>query len=86
MTKSNIVKNLKVKIAEMSFEDALKRLEEIVETLSSDKINLEEMINLYQEGDILKQHCAKRLEEAKMKIEVITSKAGEDLTSDNKVV
>jgi exodeoxyribonuclease VII small subunit len=74
MTKSNIAKNLKAKISEMSFEEALLRLEKIVEILSSDKINLEEMINLYQEGDILKQHCAKRLEEAKMKIEIITNK------------
>jgi exodeoxyribonuclease VII small subunit len=81
MTKSSIansantIKALKTKITEMSFEEALARLEKIVETLSSDKINLEEMINLYQEGDILKQHCAKRLEEAKMKIEIITNKA-----------
>jgi exodeoxyribonuclease VII small subunit len=78
MTKSslaNTTKNLKAKITEMSFEQALARLEKIVETLSLDKINLEEMINLYQEGDILKQHCAKRLEEAKMKIEIITNKA-----------
>jgi exodeoxyribonuclease VII small subunit len=71
MTKSNIAKNIKAKISEMKFEEALARLEEIVEILSSEKINLEDMINLYQEGDILKQHCSKRLEEAKMKIEVI---------------
>ena len=80
MTKSNIPKALKAKIAEMNFEDALARLEKIVETLSSDKINLEEMIDLYQEGDILKQHCAKRLEEAKMKIEIITNKTEPDNT------
>ncbi len=78
MTKSNIAKNLKAKISEMSFEEALARLEKIVEILSSDQINLEEMINLYQEGDILKQYCAKRLEEAKMKIEIITNNTGVD--------
>jgi exodeoxyribonuclease VII small subunit len=86
MTKSNTAKTLKAKITEMSFEEALARLEKIVEILSSDKINLEEMINLYQEGDILKQHCAKRLEEAKMKIEIITNKvdAGNKEVDDKK--
>ena len=69
MSKSN--KNLEVKIAKMSFEDAIVRLEEIVEILSSEKINLDQMIELYEEGDALKKHCAARLGEAKMKIEVI---------------
>jgi exodeoxyribonuclease VII small subunit len=47
------------------------RLEEIVETLSSQKINLDSMIELHEEGTALKEHCTKRLEEAKMKIETI---------------
>ena len=62
---------LEKKIAKMSFEDAMTRLEEIVETLSSQKINLDSMIELHEEGTALKEHCAKRLEEAKMKIETI---------------
>ncbi len=50
------------------------RLEEIVEILSSQKINLDSMIDLHEEGSALKEHCAKRLEEAKMKIEVVGKK------------
>jgi exodeoxyribonuclease VII small subunit len=50
------------------------RLEEIVEILSSQKISLDSMIDLYEEGDALRQHCAKRLEEAKMKIETVFKK------------
>jgi exodeoxyribonuclease VII small subunit len=65
------LKPLEKKIAKMSFEDAMTRLEEIVETLSSQKINLDSMIELHEEGTALKEHCAKRLEEAKMKIETI---------------
>ena len=60
------------KISKLNFEEALTRLEEIVEKLSSDKINLDSMVELYEEGILLKEHCAKRLEEAKMKIEIIT--------------
>ena len=58
----------------MSFEEALARLEEIVETLSSQKINLDSMIDLHEEGSALKEHCAKRLDEAKMKIELVSKK------------
>lgn len=64
-------KNLEAKISKMPFEAALARLEEIVEILAAEKINLDQMIELYEEGDALKKHCAARLEEAKMKIEVI---------------
>lgn len=67
-------KNFEKKIAKMSFEEALARLEEIVETLSSQKINLNSMIELHEEGALLKEFCTKRLEEAKMKIEVIAKK------------
>jgi exodeoxyribonuclease VII small subunit len=68
-------KNLEKKIAKMSFEEAMARLAEIVEILSSQKVNLDSMIELHEEGSILKEHCARRLEEAKMKIEVISKPA-----------
>jgi exodeoxyribonuclease VII small subunit len=72
MTKKSS-KNFQEKIAKMDFESAMLRLEEIVEILSSEKINLDNMIDLYEEGNALKEFCAKRLEEAKMKIEVIST-------------
>jgi len=71
MTKTS-PKNFEKKISKMSFEDSMARLEEIVETLSSQKINLDSMIELYEEGNVLRENCVKRLEEAKMKIETIT--------------
>ena len=73
---SNIPEKTVVKkINKMSFEDSMARLEEISQILSSQKINLDQMIELYEEGSSLKEHCASRLEEAKMKIEkVITNK------------
>ena len=66
-----ILKSFEKKISKMSFEDAMIRLEEIVEILSSQKINLDSMIELHEEGTAFKEHCTKRLEEAKMKIETI---------------
>jgi exodeoxyribonuclease VII small subunit len=74
----NVDKNIAKKIAKMSFEEALTRLDKIVEILSSQKNNLEEMILLYEEATFLKEHCDKRLGDAKMKIENINKKNKEE--------
>ena len=56
---------------ELSFEDALKRLEEIVRTLERGEAPLDKSIALYQEGDKLKRHCEARLKAAQARIEQI---------------
>jgi exodeoxyribonuclease VII small subunit len=58
-------------IGELSFEQALKRLEEIVRKLESGEASLDESIELYGEGDRLKQQCEARLQAAQAKIEKI---------------
>ena len=58
-------------IDQLSFEDALKRLEEIVRKLESGEASLDQSIALYAEGDRLKQQCEARLQAAKAKIEKI---------------
>ena len=58
-------------IAELSFEDALKRLEEIVRRLESGEASLDESITLYGEGDRLRQQCETRLQAAQARIEKI---------------
>jgi exodeoxyribonuclease VII small subunit len=56
---------------ELSFEEALKRLEEIVRTLERGEAPLDRSIELYQEGDRLKRHCEARLKAAQARIEQI---------------
>jgi exodeoxyribonuclease VII small subunit len=56
---------------ELSFEDALRRLEEIVRTLEKGEAPLDKSIELYQEGDKLKRHCEARLKAAQARIEQI---------------
>jgi exodeoxyribonuclease VII small subunit len=58
-------------ISELSFEAALKRLEEIVRRLESGDAPLDESIELYGEGDRLRQQCEARLQAAQAKIEKI---------------
>ena len=55
----------------LSFEAALKRLEEIVRKLESGEASLDEAIQLYSEGDRLKQQCEARLKAAQARIEQI---------------
>ncbi|HKT15740.1 MAG TPA: exodeoxyribonuclease VII small subunit [Allosphingosinicella sp.] len=58
-------------ISELSFEAALKRLEEIVRKLESGEASLDESILLYGEGDRLKQQCEARLQSAQARIDKI---------------
>jgi exodeoxyribonuclease VII small subunit len=58
-------------IAKLSFEDALKELEDIVRTLESGKGRLDEAIRSYERGAALKQHCERKLAEAQSRIEKI---------------
>jgi exodeoxyribonuclease VII small subunit len=59
------------RIAELSFEDALKRLETIVQQLESGDVPLEKSIELYGEGDRLRSQCEERLKAAQARIEKI---------------
>jgi len=55
------------------FEQALKKLEMIVEKLESTDITLEESIKLYEEGLRLSKQCTQTLEDAVLRIEEISS-------------
>ena len=59
-------------IADLSFEAALRRLEEIVRRLETGDTPLNDAILLYAEGDRLKQQCEARLQAAQARIEKIT--------------
>ncbi len=60
----------------MKFEDALKRLEEIIARLEEGEETLEESLNLFEEGMKLTKFCSRRLEEARKTVEIL--KRGED--------
>jgi exodeoxyribonuclease VII small subunit len=60
-----------IPIEELSFEDALKRLEAIVARLETGDAPLDEAIKLYEEGTRLRQKCTERLDAAQARIEAI---------------
>lgn len=57
--------------AELSFEEALRRLEQIVHELEGGEVPLQKSIDLYAEGDRLRAQCEERLREAQARIETI---------------
>ncbi len=61
----------------LSFEEALKRLEAIVERIDSDEVELEQAIKAYEEGVQLRDHCERKLNEAQERISKISIKSGE---------
>lgn len=59
-------------IESMTFEDALTELEGIVRNLETGQTKLDDSISSYERGVALKNHCEKRLNDARLKIEKIS--------------
>ena len=62
-------------VAALSFEDALKRLEQIVQQLEGGEVPLADAIAIYAEGDRLRAQCEHRLADAQARIERIQTGA-----------
>lgn len=56
---------------QLSFEEALRKLESIVEKLEDPEVTLDESIQLYEEGMKLSKYCSQTLEDAVLRIEKI---------------
>ena len=58
-------------MTDLKFEDCLARLEQIVVALESGNLSLEESLKVYEEGVMLSRHCARYLEDAERRIEIL---------------
>ena len=63
-------------VAGLSFEQALAELERIVAQLESGQAPLEQSIELYERGALLKAHCERKLEQARLRVERIVVGSG----------
>ena len=66
-------------VAQLSFEDALKQLEDLVRQLEKGESRLEDAINAYERGAQLKRHCEAKLSEARLKVERISFGPGGEI-------
>ena len=66
----------------VKFEEAMKRLEKIVESLEAGDAPLDESLSLYEEGISLFRQCSSKLEEARKKVEILTKSGGGKLKAE----
>ncbi|SEP99328.1 exodeoxyribonuclease VII small subunit [Thalassovita taeanensis] len=59
-------------VSEMSFEEAMRELEQVVGQLERGDVPLEDSIALYTRGAELKKRCETKLKEAEEKVAAIT--------------
>lgn len=59
-------------VSEMSFEAAMRELEQVVGQLERGDVELEKSIELYERGAELKKRCETKLKEAEEKVAAIT--------------
>ena len=64
----------------ITFEDALKRLEKIVDALGAGNLSLEDSLKMFQEGMELCKLCNKKLDEADYKVEQLMEREGGELS------
>lgn len=63
-------------VSEMTFEEAMAALEQVVSQLERGEVALEQSISLYEKGAALKAHCAAKLKSAEEKVEMIRQQEG----------
>ena len=56
-------------IEELTFEEALEKLENILNKMEKEELPLEESLSIFQEGMKLHLHCRKLLTEAELRVE-----------------
>lgn len=61
---------------EITFEQAMTRLEQIVRALESGNVPLEDLISLFDEGTKLVKLCTERLDKAEEKVRLLQMKDG----------
>jgi len=68
-------------MAKDKFEDNLNRLEEIVKKMENGDLSLEDSLKAFEEGIKLSRLCAKKLDEAERRVEVLLKHEGEWTTA-----
>lgn len=61
-----------------TFEDAMRRLEEIVCRIETGDVSLDEALDLWREGDALQRRCRELLDAAEGRIEELSGAAGDN--------
>ena len=69
-------------VADLTFEQALKRFEEIVEALETEDLDLEKSLQFYEEGVNLYRYCNQQLQAAEKRIDILQTTADGTLAAE----
>ncbi len=58
-------------MAKQTFEEKIKKIDEIITSLESNSLSLDESVKLYNEGMSLSKECEKELKEAALEVQKI---------------
>ena len=75
------IKNQSQKKESLNFEEAIERLEKIIDKMEGERIPLEELLKDYEEGTKLLNSCKEKIKTAKEKVEKINKSLNEDMPS-----
>lgn len=79
-TQSDEGEQLALEVENLSLEEALERLEEIVNQMDSESIDLDDSIELFREGMELTKFCRKQISGAEQKVQEVLEDADGNLT------
>jgi len=69
-------------MAEIKFENAMNRLEHIVEELEKGELDIDKSLEIFEEGIKMSRVCSKKLNEAEQKIEQLTKNRKGELVAE----
>ncbi|HLH52330.1 MAG TPA: exodeoxyribonuclease VII small subunit [Verrucomicrobiae bacterium] len=78
-SQKNAGANDPAKASDLPFEEALKKLESIVEAMESEDLPLESLLGKYEEGTQLSRVCQQKLAEAELKIQQLERNAAGEM-------
>ncbi len=73
-------KNETTEIQELTFEQALRELQDIVNKLETGQVTLEEAIEMYERGVRLSKYCIEKLTQAELRIKKIVKDENQGFT------
>jgi exodeoxyribonuclease VII small subunit len=68
---------VQMSLEDLTFDEAIKQLEEVVKQLESGQLSLEKSVELYESGMRLSVYCDMKLKQAELKIEKVTQSGKE---------
>ena len=70
----------------LNFEQSLKQLETLVESLETSNLNLDESLKSFEKGIKITRDCQSALSEAEQRVRILTSDTDDDVTTADFVV